>query len=141
MKDIEDKVLEDLKGVLYTRREEAINEDEKLRSFALEKFSFSFSNEDTTKLAQLYNKKFSTKQRVITLMSKDKHDIERIRNGTIEKVANLAKSLGMTLDNEEQSHNDMSILEVNISKYAHVDALEHENEAEKEMSKKIPLFL
>lgn len=36
----------------------------------------------------------------------------------MEKVANLEKDLGMCLNREEQVHDDMSTLEVNVTKEA-----------------------
>lgn len=45
----------ELWDVLYARRQEAIDEEEKLRSIALEKVSAPLSDENKATLAQLYN--------------------------------------------------------------------------------------
>lgn len=68
-----------------------MNEDENLRSFSLDKVSATLSDEDRARLAQVYSKEFKTKQRVTTLMSRDKNDLERLQNESVEKVASLER--------------------------------------------------
>lgn len=128
MKDIESQLPVELKSILYVRRKESINQDEKLRYFTLEKVSSTFFDEERARLAQFHNKEFRTKKRVTALMRKDNDDIERLRNEIVEKVANLEKELGMNLDSGMNV--DVSFPKVNViedPQHEHVNEEENVN--------------
>lgn len=95
MKNIEKIIPIGLWNVLAKRRQEAIDEEAKIKEYALDRFGASMAKENRATLVELYSTKFIVKQRVSTLMGRYKNEFEKLQKETTNKFSNIPLKYGM----------------------------------------------
>lgn len=95
MESIRKKVNENVWEALAQRRHEAVSVDEKMKTDALNTFGSSLFEEDVANLLKDCSQLFRVKQRVNILMIKEKDNIEKVRQETLDTISKLVKNYGM----------------------------------------------